>query len=67
MYSNVNIYPRYLIESVYDIGKGLICSDSKDILYNFGVNAIQHDFNTNVLCCGLLCCGVLCCGVQCVM
>ena len=33
------------MESVYEIGKELICSDYKVNLYNFGVNAIQYDFN----------------------
>ena len=33
------------MESVYEIDKELICSDGKVNLYNFGVNAIQYDFN----------------------
>ena len=41
----LNIYPRYLIKSVYDIDKELKCSDGKVNFYNFGVNATQYDFN----------------------
>ena len=39
--SLVNIYPKYFIESVYEIGKWLICNDGNANLYNLGVNATQ--------------------------
>ena len=40
--SLVNIYPRYFIESVYEIGKWLLISnDGNANLYNLGVNATQ--------------------------
>ena len=42
--SLLNIYPRYFIESVYEIGKWLICNDGNANLYNLGINATQYDF-----------------------
>ena len=39
--TNEYIYPRYFSESVYEIGKWLICNDSNVNLYNLGVNATQ--------------------------
>ena len=39
--SLLNIYPNYFIESVYEIGKWLICNDGNANLYHLGVNATQ--------------------------
>ena len=39
--SLLNKYPRYFIESVYEIGKWLICNDGNANLYNLVVNATQ--------------------------
>ena len=42
--SLLNIYPRYFIESVYEIGKWLICNDGNANLHNLEVNVTQYDF-----------------------
>ena len=40
----LNIYPKYLMESVYEIGIELICNTGNANLYNFGRKATQYDF-----------------------